>query len=916
MSTESSLNPELIEQTKQQIRSLVAEIAQLSKEDVAPEEFYGQFLTRVVSALAAVGGAVWTTNEEGRLALQYQINIQETKLRENEQGQVQHSRLLYKALSTPDGMLVPPHSGSGEDDQAANPTDFLLVLGPLKTDLETAGVLEIFQRSEAGINTQKGYLRFLLQMCELAGDFLKSHQLRHFSDRQVLWTQLEEFTHGVHSGLDPRDTAYTIANEGRRLIECDRVSVAIRKGHKCKIEAVSGQDLFDKRSNTVRLLGKLATAVVATGDPIWYAGDTHDMAPQVEDAVQEYIDESHSKNVAVLPLKRPEPPEEDDPNKRTEPEAPIGALIVEQIEDSRVPQSMVQRVEVVCKHSSTALANSLEHQSLFLMPVWRALGKAKWVLRARTLPKTLAIAGAVLLALAALVFWPADFEVQAKGTLEPVIRHDVFARIDGVVDAVLVEHGDMVYTKAAAEGLIQTAIRSSDAEVTIDEQLIAKVQQELDEAHIDDEAGQKVIEAFRTLDAKHNGGSVPVQEIIQSVRNAVLLVKLRSHDLQVAIEDVHGQREATVTRIAALQRDYSEQNDRLKRIELAGEINSQKEVLKSLNKQLALLLEKQSELQVTSPINGLVVTWDLDRLLNHRPVQRGQVLMRVADPWGPWQVELRMPEDRMGFIQGYQQELYEELREKLRKALLDKRLKLLEEQADPESPGPTISEEELQAEVDAEVEKVRNPQLLVRIRRELEPELLEELRNKIRDILGQPVEEIVEDPADEMPADQDLPPEEAEVPEETPEEPVVEDVIDQQVRIALEAIIEIESYEEARAQLLELLDEVPRGDLHTQLVEALDDGLDDRLPVTYILATDPSDKLQGKVKEIHINAEVRGDEGNTVLVKVAIDKRQLLHLRPGATVTANVYCGRRSIGFVWFHDLVAFVQSRILFRYF
>ena len=115
-------------------------------------------------------------------------------------------------------------------------------------------------------------------MCELAGDFLKTHQLRHFSDRQTLWTQLEDFTRTVHASLNPQETAYTIVNEGRRLIECDRVSVAIRRGQKCKIEAISGQDMFDKRSNTVRLLGKLATAVVATGEAVWYTGDTRDLA--------------------------------------------------------------------------------------------------------------------------------------------------------------------------------------------------------------------------------------------------------------------------------------------------------------------------------------------------------------------------------------------------------------------------------------------------------------------------------------------------------------------------------------------------------------------------------------------------------------------------------------------------------------
>ncbi len=36
MSTEQSVDPELVEQTKQQIRNLVREIAQIAKSDVAP----------------------------------------------------------------------------------------------------------------------------------------------------------------------------------------------------------------------------------------------------------------------------------------------------------------------------------------------------------------------------------------------------------------------------------------------------------------------------------------------------------------------------------------------------------------------------------------------------------------------------------------------------------------------------------------------------------------------------------------------------------------------------------------------------------------------------------------------------------------------------------------------------------------
>ncbi len=82
----------------------------------------------------------------------------------------------------------------------------------------------------------------------------------------------------------------------------------------------------------------------------------------------------------------------------------------------------------------------------------------------------------------------------------------------------------------------------------------------------------------------------------------------------------------------------------------------------------------------------------------------------------------------------------------------------------------------------------------------------------------------------------------------------------------------------------------------------------------FILATDPGESFEGVVKEIHHRAEVRGEDGNTVLIKVAIDKSELPQLRPGASVVAKLHCGRRGVGYVWFHDLIEFVQAKILFR--
>ncbi len=461
MSTEqqATIDPRLIEQTKQHIRDLVLEIARLSKQDISAREFYAAFLEKVVNALAAIGGAVWAVGEGGALELQYQINFRETHLADNQQHLQQHGMLLQKAMAAGEGALVGPHSGEGADDQPANPTDLLLILGPVKVDQESKGIIEIFQRAGAPTTTQRGYLKFLLQMCELASDFLKTRQLRHFSDRQTLWNQLENFSRVAHNSLDPRETAYTIANEGRRLIECDRVSVAIRRGRKCTIEAVSGQDTFDKRSNVIALLNRLSSAVVATGDALWYSGDTSDLAPQVEDAVQAYVDESHSKHVAVLPLKRAADPSDE----KDEPET-IGALVVEQIEDARPREGMVQRVNVVCDHSSLALANALQHNNLFLMPLWRSLGKASWVVSARTLPKTLAIAAAVLVVLIGLVAIPVDYTFTSDGKLQPVRRREVFAVVEGMIDQILVKHGDKV-----KKGQTLMLMESTDLDVQIED---------------------------------------------------------------------------------------------------------------------------------------------------------------------------------------------------------------------------------------------------------------------------------------------------------------------------------------------------------------------------------------------------------------------------------------------------------------
>jgi biotin carboxyl carrier protein len=99
---------------------------------------------------------------------------------------------------------------------------------------------------------------------------------------------------------------------------------------------------------------------------------------------------------------------------------------------------------VVRRHSATALTNAQSHEGLFLLPLWRVIGKSRVLVTARNLPKT--ILASIFLAgiTTALCLVPYDFTVVADGKLLPETRRNVFAALDGMIEDVPVEEGQTV----------------------------------------------------------------------------------------------------------------------------------------------------------------------------------------------------------------------------------------------------------------------------------------------------------------------------------------------------------------------------------------------------------------------------------------------------------------------------------------
>ena len=74
---------------------------------------------------------------------------------------------------------------------------------------------------------------------------------------------------------------------------------------------------------------------------------------------------------------------------------------------------------------------------------------------------------------------------------------------------------------------------------------------------------------------------------------------------------------------------------------------------KSLNLQRKILNDRREDLKVRAPVDGVVMTFDLENKLRSRPVQPGQILMEIARPEDGLLLELQMPEKRMGHVDDY-----------------------------------------------------------------------------------------------------------------------------------------------------------------------------------------------------------------------------------------------------------------------
>ena len=580
-----------------QIDEAFEEASRIAGSNLAPTEFYDQFLNKTLTAINAAAGVVWLRTPQGFLQIACQVNLDKVGLEDKRGGRQCHNEILRQVFQSqpprpvmvePQGRLTGMTSEAGAVP-AANLTDYYALFAPIVTaDKQSLGLLEVFHDPSLDPRMYQTLLQYTVQMAGYASQYHHFANARQTSGLEKLFTQIEAFAKLIHTSLNPTEVAYHVANEGRRLIECDRLCVGVRHSKKVTVEAVSGADVVEKASTHVRRMRALFDAVLKFNDKLVYKGVKDEgLPPDLSAALDDYLSESQPKLLVVAPIR--------DEREKDDKKPARAVLLMECFNPPELTEPLISRLEVVGKHSASALYNAAEMKRIPFGIIWRPLGKIQEGLGGKNRFIASSIAAAVILLAVVMVLVPWPLKMEAKGEFLPEQTVQIYPTRDGRVKEVLVKPGE-------------TRKEGSPVLLLYDPELEEKYTQ--GERELSTASAQIV--AYEQMRSR---GALPVERE------------------QEMIKDIG---------------------------KLQGTVQYRTAYLKNLRETNNMSASRPGEFSVVAPRfdpniprtsdNWKVLSGDMRDSLTNRTVRRNEPLMRLGCVDGPWRIEMKIPQRNIGHI--------------------------------------------------------------------------------------------------------------------------------------------------------------------------------------------------------------------------------------------------------------------------
>lgn len=692
MSTEVEVNA-----FQEQLRALDQEIEQLCGTDAELEGFYRFFLERTV-AILGVGGAIWELGSGDELRQVCHTNLNMANLEEGGRQGPLLVGALQKVCQTRKPVVLPANAASnlydgGLGQAGMNESAHTLLFVPIVSMKALSGVLLLISPSEVDPRAVAGYLGFVQGLCDKVSRFLERKRIQELEGMVSRSDRVRQFICALHSSLDPRRTAYALANYGQELLgvyRCMAGTYDIRG--RFRMLSVSGLESVAVKSSFIRGISEIAKQVCRNGKPLLVenpdaARSATEQSDDLITAGRLYMLQARSVILGVFPIRSGE--------------RVVGAFVVEKANDIPIDAGQRRQIEGFLVEAGGAFANGMRYRQLPFSPLVRALGavrdKAYRMTWTRRVVWTAILLGLILLP----AIMQKQVKVKGNAELVPIEARIAYAAQDGVVESLgssyfspesFIDPAGLVlqlreghnelsgylwgrFPKEQREnlGMVPGSGRSVEASNRLGEEvsvaLAAGMNQILDGPCIYDPKrfeGVTLQEDTRRLAQQYGGqrnavslnrwlleeaysGAIRASESVTLtmgtvVKQGSILAKLDTQAIEQEINRV----ESTIAwKDVALRKERSKSREsRDDTLALEAMYMNELSALEAELKKLEL--DKQNH-YITSPIDGMVITRDsILRLLLSRPVMRSEAIIEVVPQATPWQLTVNVPEDEAG----------------------------------------------------------------------------------------------------------------------------------------------------------------------------------------------------------------------------------------------------------------------------
>ena len=435
--------------------AILDDLTDLAAKAPSSSEFYSAILEAATTASHATKGAIWSiVNENYRL--EKEVGKIRSLIGSNRDLQLLHEEALEIACQ--DTFELPGSDLPQWPIERELDGQRYLFFG-CQNENRTFLVIELVL-SQKKTTEDRWIDRFMLAIVEIARDYRNAKQLERLERDEQIWNDFQRTLPQLHSSIQLKETAYSIANAGRQFLQCERVSVAKVSPGSSTLLAVSGVATIEHRAKQVRDLEALISAVAKSRSSLEYPSEETE-APQREIPLQAYIDTAHCQKLTIQPLYSSENRTSSGASK--DPQC-IGALIIESFEHVDNP-AFDDRFGLFLSHAESAYQNALTFDDMPLSRISKWLqmfAKHSSANRLRWIAYGLAIS--ILSGLAILI--PAELTIQAKGTIQPYQLHHLYAPSNGEIVRLLATHQSLINA-----GDVVIEIRSREIELRKEELL-------------------------------------------------------------------------------------------------------------------------------------------------------------------------------------------------------------------------------------------------------------------------------------------------------------------------------------------------------------------------------------------------------------------------------------------------------------